>query len=597
MAAVEAGHGPRQHPSQLAEWPGRTAPPIRCRPVSARPPPCAGRLRALAAALPTWARGASRWRRGATWALFSRAFLNYDTLYTLIWGRDLLDGRLPDYELTLAPDASSARDGGRRARLAVRHGRRLYGDAGARAAVVRRARLGRVPARPGQPSRGRSGCSPRCVVATREPFLSRAVRAYVDIPFLALVVFAAVLEVRRPRRGWPVLGLLGPRGAAAAGGLAAGGRLLALSRAGARLARRRLRAAALVAAAPVVWALSDLVVTGDLLPLAERHSRHGRDAEAAARHRRRAGDDAAPARRDPEAAGAGRGDGGFFLALRLARATGHGAGRACRARRARRSSLLRVRRPAADRPLPVPAGGDARDLLRLCGAGLARLGARRSAAALDDRRRRPAGGASRVFAPANVEWPGRACATASSCAARSRTTCASSRATRRRSRCSSAARPSTCRITGRCRSSPGSWTRTGGDHVCAARAPAPRPVRRAGERASSRRSSCSTRTTPSAWMPTSPPRVHARDRQPVVGRSTSEGAARPLRPRCVRSGETLPLSISLKSCGLVAQAIASSMLDATRLHVREQVLVERLHPVVVAFCDRVVELRRRRARR
>ena len=34
------------------------------------------------------------------------------------------------------------------------------------------------------------------VVATREPFLSQGVRAYVDVPFLALVVAAAVLEAQ-----------------------------------------------------------------------------------------------------------------------------------------------------------------------------------------------------------------------------------------------------------------------------------------------------------------------------------------------------------------------------------------------------------------
>ena len=39
----------------------------------------------------------------ATWLIFSRAFLNYDTLYGLIWGRDVANGRTPDYKVTLAP--------------------------------------------------------------------------------------------------------------------------------------------------------------------------------------------------------------------------------------------------------------------------------------------------------------------------------------------------------------------------------------------------------------------------------------------------------------------------------------------------------------
>ena len=69
------------------------------------------------------------------------------------------------------------------------------------------------------------------VVATRDPFLSQAVRAYVDIPFLALVVAAAVLEVRRPQARAAGARAARPGRAAAPGGLAARRRLLALRRA------------------------------------------------------------------------------------------------------------------------------------------------------------------------------------------------------------------------------------------------------------------------------------------------------------------------------------------------------------------------------
>jgi hypothetical protein len=86
----------------------------------------------------------------------------------------------------------------------------------------------------------------------------------VDIPFLALVVCAAVLEARHPRRGTPVLVLLGLAGLLRPEAwLLAGAYWIylwpALDRAG------RIRSAALVAAAPVLWAASDLVVTGDPL--------------------------------------------------------------------------------------------------------------------------------------------------------------------------------------------------------------------------------------------------------------------------------------------------------------------------------------------
>ena len=100
------------------------------------------------------------------------------------------------------------------------------------------------------------------VVATREPFLSQGVRAYVDIPFLALVVSAAVLEVA-PRRGaarrcwccWP------GRAAAPEAWLSAVAYWLYLAPGLDRPRAVRARRAGL--AAPVLWALSDLAITGE----------------------------------------------------------------------------------------------------------------------------------------------------------------------------------------------------------------------------------------------------------------------------------------------------------------------------------------------
>src|ERR671935_2897061 len=37
------------------------------------------------------------------WALAGRGLANYDTLYALVWGRDLPHGTLPDYDIALAP--------------------------------------------------------------------------------------------------------------------------------------------------------------------------------------------------------------------------------------------------------------------------------------------------------------------------------------------------------------------------------------------------------------------------------------------------------------------------------------------------------------
>ena len=46
------------------------------------------------------------------------------------------------------------------------------------------------------------------IVLTRAPFLSNGLRAYVDLPYIALCLAALLIETRRRRAGWPVLALL-----------------------------------------------------------------------------------------------------------------------------------------------------------------------------------------------------------------------------------------------------------------------------------------------------------------------------------------------------------------------------------------------------
>src|SRR6202012_1605281 len=50
------------------------------------------------------------------------------------------------------------------------------------------------------------------IVLTRAPFLSTGLRAYVDLPYIALCLGALYIEARKPRAGWPVLALLVPAG-------------------------------------------------------------------------------------------------------------------------------------------------------------------------------------------------------------------------------------------------------------------------------------------------------------------------------------------------------------------------------------------------
>jgi hypothetical protein len=252
-----------------------------------------------------------------TWALFSRAFLNYDTLYALVWGRDLVHGRLPDYDVTLAPTPHPLA-------TAVAAPLSLLGTDAGYTALLALAMLAFGFLVVGVYVLGHDvfswpvGLLAAGIVATRVPFLSQAARAYVDIPFLALVVWAAVLEVRRPRRGWPVLALLTLAGLIRPEAwLFAGVYWLYLRPT--LSGRTQWKMLALVLSAPVLWAISDLVVSGDLL-----HSLSGTRDTAATLHRPRGlGDvpETLPRRlgeilRLPALAG---GVAGFFLAFYLVR--------------------------------------------------------------------------------------------------------------------------------------------------------------------------------------------------------------------------------------------------------------------------------------
>lgn len=201
------------------------------------------------------------------WAAHDVALNNYDTAYALLWGRDLAGGHLPDYSVGLAPTPHP---------LAT-----LFGA------------LISLPGRGAQPSSetqvwvwmtlayasmlalgalvfalGRAwfgtaaGVLAALIVLTREPVLSYGLRAYVDIPYLCLLLGALLVETRRPRAGTPVLVLL-----TLAGLLRPEAWLFAVLY-GVWLWRgKALRPAhvALVFAAPLLWALCDLVVTGDPL--------------------------------------------------------------------------------------------------------------------------------------------------------------------------------------------------------------------------------------------------------------------------------------------------------------------------------------------
>jgi hypothetical protein len=219
-------------------------------------------------------------------AWFGHAFLNYDTFYALVWGSDLAHGRTPDYTVPVAPTPHP---------LAQLVGI-VLSPFGAGAEDVMLAigllALGMLVVglfRLGQELFGiAAGLLGAAIIVTRVPILSYGIRGYVDLPTVAFVVWALVLEVRKPFRGTPVLILFGLAGLLRpeAWLYAAVYWFWLVTTAPDRT--HVLRWTLLAAAAPLIWLASDLVITGNPL-----HSLTGTH-DLAAKLNRRTGITAVP---------------------------------------------------------------------------------------------------------------------------------------------------------------------------------------------------------------------------------------------------------------------------------------------------------------
>ena len=162
--------------------------------------------------MPSWARN---WLTPAAWVaavaallllLFPLGFPNYDTIYALLWGREMAEGMSPDTGAALPPTphplaelfglvASPLGDGAIDLTMVI--------------AYVSLGLVGYLVYRLGSLWFDRAiGAVAAAIILTRAPYLSNGLRAYVDIPYIALVLGALVIETRRPRAGWPVLTLL-----------------------------------------------------------------------------------------------------------------------------------------------------------------------------------------------------------------------------------------------------------------------------------------------------------------------------------------------------------------------------------------------------
>jgi hypothetical protein len=194
-------------------------------------------------------------------------FVNYDTLYALVWGQQLSRAEAPEYGLPIAPTPHPLVEA-----LGIPLGPL---GAGASTAIVvalgfiALAACGWVAYRLGSAWFGRAaGAVATVVLLTRVPVLSYGVRAYMDIPYLLLVLSALLVETRRRHAGAPVLVLLGLAGLLRPEAWAFSGMywvylVVSSTRMQPRRTRGELaRLGLLAAAAPAIWVISDLLVTG-----------------------------------------------------------------------------------------------------------------------------------------------------------------------------------------------------------------------------------------------------------------------------------------------------------------------------------------------
>ena len=233
-----------------------------------------------------------RWLTPAVWvtavaavllAVFAVGFPNYDTIYALLWGKELAHGMSPDYGSALPPTPHPLADLLGMVTTPIGNGGAIVVTM-----IIAYACLGLITYqvyRLGALWFDRwIGTLAAVIVITRAPYLSNGLRAYVDLPYIALCLGALVIETRRRRAGWPVLALL-----VAAGLLrpeawlfsfaylaylaldirrnpdAPGGRLrsFGLVWRGERSPGELAGLAALALAAPLSWALFDWITTGD----------------------------------------------------------------------------------------------------------------------------------------------------------------------------------------------------------------------------------------------------------------------------------------------------------------------------------------------
>jgi hypothetical protein len=160
-------------------------------------------------------KGVRNWLTPAAWVagvsavlllLFPVGFPNYDTIYALVWGQELAQWESPDHGAALPPTPHPLTEVWGMVMTPFGDGVITLTMIGA---YVSLGLIGFFVYRLGAIWFDRwVGGVAALIVLTRAPFLSNGLRAYIDLPYIALCLAALLVEAKRPRAGWPVLALL-----------------------------------------------------------------------------------------------------------------------------------------------------------------------------------------------------------------------------------------------------------------------------------------------------------------------------------------------------------------------------------------------------
>lgn len=210
------------------------------------------RLRALIAIVP----GAL-----ALWLALPQ-FVNYDMAWSLVWGSEIVHGGAARLEAPFAPTPHPlttlvgvvlAPLGSDAATVILALGCLSLAAVGWLAFALGSAWFGRA-----------AGWLAAALVLTSGPLVWFGARAYLDVPYVALVLGALLVETHRRRAGAPVLALLAAAGLLRPEAWVFAG-AYAIYAAHARGRRHALWLLALTASAPAAWLTCDLALTGDPL--------------------------------------------------------------------------------------------------------------------------------------------------------------------------------------------------------------------------------------------------------------------------------------------------------------------------------------------